>query len=468
MRLLLLFACALCLHGAESQWWPQFRGPGGKGIAESSAPIVFGPATNLQWKIKVPTGASSPIIWKDRIFLTGFDGQRLETLCLDRGTGHIRWRKAAPAEKIEPNHPTGSKASPTPVTDGKRVYVYFGSFGLLAYDFDGEEKWRLPMQAPMVEFGTSASPILADGKLILLCDQDLGSFVEALDPDDGKAIWKTERPEFRRSFATPFYWKHGNEQELVVPGSIWLTSYNLSDGSKLWSYQGTSRVACSTPTGSDDLLFSASWNTGGDPADRISMPPFEEFAAAHDQNKDGRLTEKEIPTGPIRERFTQMDLDKDDFTTRDEWEIMRDMFAKAQNAVLAIRPGGKGDITQTDLLWKSMRSLPYVSSPLYHDGRLYTIKNGGLASCYDATSGKAFYQDERLGALGDYYSSAVAAGGKIYIASQQGTVVVYEAGENLNVLARNKIGEQIFATPAVVEGKIYLRTTEAVYAFEER
>src|SRR6185503_10412108 len=179
------------------------------------------------------------------------------------------------------------------------------------------------------------------------------------------------------------------------------------------TYSGTSRVACSSPTASSDLLFSASWNVGGDPDSRITMPPFEEFAREQDKNKDGKLTRDEIPAGPVLERFTQRDLNKDGIVTPAEWQGMRDMFAKAGNAVLAIRPGGHGDITATHLAWKSTRSLPYVSSPLYYKGRLYTIKNGGLASCYDAESGKAFYQDERLDSAGDYYSSAIAAGNRI-------------------------------------------------------
>src|SRR5207247_11077174 len=124
-----------------------------------------------------------------------------------------------------------SPASPTPATDGQRVYVYFGSFGLLAYDFNGNELWRKPLNTPVVEFGTSTSPILAGEKLILVCDQDLGSYVLAVDRRTGKTVWRTERPEFRRSFATPLVWQHGGAAELVVPGSLWLKSYNLKDGS---------------------------------------------------------------------------------------------------------------------------------------------------------------------------------------------------------------------------------------------
>ena len=166
-----------------------------------------------------------------------------------------------------------------------------------------------------------------------------------------------------------------------------------------------------------------------------------------------------------RERFSQMDLNKDGFVTSTEWQLMAEMFAKAGNAVLAIRPGGKGDITSTHLAWKATRSLPYVSSPVYYQGRLYTVKNGGLASCYEAKTGKPLYQDERLDAGGDYYASLIAAGGRIYAASQQGVVTVWEAGDQLKILARNDVGEQVMATPAAVGNALYVRTAGHLYEF---
>jgi outer membrane protein assembly factor BamB len=148
-----------------------------------------------------------------------------------------------------------------------------------------------------------------------------------------------------------------------------------------------------------------------------------------------------------------------------EWQMMAEMFVKAGNAVLAIRPGGKADVTTSHLAWKSTRSLPYVCSPVYYQGRLYTVKNGGLASCYEAKTGKAHYQDERLEAGGDYYASLVAGGGKIFAASQKGLVVVWEAGDELKVLARNDLSEQVMATPAIADSKLYIRTEGHLYAF---
>ena len=464
----LLFTTCCVLPTRSESNWPQFRGPGGLAMAaEGKAPVHFGPDSNVVWKTSLPAGHSSPCLWGERIFLTGVRDRKLETLCLDRRDGKVLWRRTAPAEKMESTQRIASPAASTPTTDGNRVYVYFGSCGLLAYDLEGKERWRRLLPQPVVEFGTGTSPILAGDLLILVRDQDEGSHLLALDKHTGKTAWRIERPEFRRGFATPFLWQHDGEEELIVPGSIWLKSYNVQDGSERWTYSGTSRVPCSSPTAGDGLLFSASWNIGGDEGARVTMEPFAEFARDHDRNKDGRLTPDEIPDGPVKERYSLMDLNKDQAVSPAEWASMAEMFARTRNALLAIRPGGQGDITSTHLAWKVTRGLPYVCSPLYYRGRVYTVKNGGLVSCYDARTGKPHFQEERLGAVGDYYASLVGADGKVYAASQNGVVTVFEAGDSLHVLAQNKLGEQIFATPAVVEGKLYLRTTGHLYAFEE-
>ncbi|HUS36230.1 MAG TPA: PQQ-binding-like beta-propeller repeat protein [Verrucomicrobiae bacterium] len=465
----LLCAAVSLWFQARAEDWPQFRGPGGLGISQTAKPpIHFDPTTNVLWKVTVPTGNSSPVVTGQKIFLTAVNEGRLETICFDRKNGKVLWSRPAPSHKLEPTHRLGSPATPTPVTDGTNVYSFFGSFGVVAYDLDGKEVWRQPIATPVVEFGTSASPILIDNKLIILCDQDLGSFVEALDKKTGRTIWRTERPEFRRGFATPFHWKNSKDEELIVPGSIWLTSYDPLTGKENWRYSGTSRVATSTPTAGADLLFSASWNVGGDEDSRISMPAFAEYAADHDKNKDGQFTKDELPDGPVKDRFTQMDLEKDGIVTPAEWANMADMFAKAGNAVLAIHPGGDGEISKTHLAWKSTRSLPYVSSPIFYKGRLFTVKNGGLVSAYDVKNGHAIYQDERIDAPGDYYASAVAADDRIYFTSQNGVVTVIAARNGgPTILAQNKLGEQTMATPAPVDDTIIFRTATTLYTFRE-
>lgn len=453
---------------ATAAEWPQFRGPGGRSLGTGHPPVAFGPETNLTWKIELPPGNSSPVVWGDRIIVTATTGEELATLCFRASDGTELWRRSVRPAALEPTHRLSNPSTPTPVADATSVYCYFGSFGVVTYDRNGKEGWRHPLPAPVVEFGTAASPLRVDDLLILVRDQDTGSHLLALKASDGSQVWRTERPEFRRSFATPLLWEHDGTRELVVPGSIWLKSYDPKSGAENWTLTGTSRVATSSPTVGDGLLFTASWNVGGDADDRISMEPFAAMAQKHDKNGDGRFTQDELPEGPVRQRFTQMDLNKDGVVTAEEWETMRAMFAKAGNAVLAIRPGGKGDVTATHLVWKATRSLPYVSSPLFYDGRIYTMKNGGLASCYDAKTGTPHYQDQRVGVGADFYASAIGADGRIYIAAQDGTVVVLKAGDRFEVLSRNPLGEELFATPAIVDGTVILRTARHLWSFQSR
>lgn len=462
--ILSILSTSLTLWSADN--WPQFRGPGGLSLAApGDYPLHFGPGSNVLWKVALPPGNSSPCLWGDRIFLTALNQEKLETLCLDRRDGKILWRKPASAEKLEPTHRLGSPATPTPSTDGERVYVSFGSYGIIAYDFNGNEVWKKPMPQPVIEFGTSSSPVVADGLVILNCDQDVGSMLRAFDARTGKIAWQTSRDFFLRGFATPLVWRHDGTTELIVPGSVVLTSYDLKDGKERWSYRGTSRVATASPVAGDGLLFSSSWNVGGDEGERVSMPKFNDVVLEYDKNKDGNFTLNEIPPGPVRERFSQIDVNKDGVVTPAEWDAMAALFARAENAVLAIKPGGRGDITASHLAWKESKQLPYVSSPLYYEGRLYTVRSGGLVSCYDAKTGRPHFQGERLGAAGDYYSSAVGAAGRVYFVSQAGVVTVIQSGDELKILASHSLNEEVMPTPAFVDGKIYLRTAKWLYAF---
>lgn len=475
-------SCILALFVAASNcWaesnWPQFRGPGGLATAPGSPPIEFSPdpghPKNLRWAAAIPTGHSSPIIWEDKIILTGLDAGKLVTLCLSRADGHELWRAIAPAQKIEPAHRIGSPAAPTPCADATRIHVYFGSYGVITYNWLGQEVWKKPLPPPVVEFGTGSSPILAAGKLIVLADQDVGSYLLALDPATGKELWRVQRPEFRRGFSTPFLWQHPEdpalEPELVVAGSLQVRSYDLKTGAQLWTARGMARVSNATPISAGPLLLLSSWNVGGDESDRVEMEPFEAFAAAHDADHDGKLVINEFPKGPVKDRFSQIDANKDGFVTKEEYEIMRSMFAQATNQMFAIRPGGHGDITETHVAWRIEKQLPYVSSPTVANGRVFAMKNGGLLSCYDATSGSPIYTAERVDAPGDYYSSGLTTPGRLYVTSQRGTVVVIDTtADTLRVLSRNDLKEPVFATPAVIGNTLYLRGDKHLFAFGEQ
>ena len=382
---------------ARGEDWPQFRGPGGRAVSETATPpIGFGPSSNLLWKVAIPEGISSPIVTGERIFLTA----PTETIALDRKDGRILWRRPLGS---------GGNPRPTPVTDGKSVYVFFGSIGVISYDLDGQEQWRQPIAKP--DSNATASPILIDDKLIIVCDQDTGSFVEAFDKKSGRSLWRAERPEFRLARATPFHWKHGREEELIVSGSFALTSYDPNNGREKWRLPGSARWAMSSPAAGENLLFV--------------------------------LTMKE---GQGEEDLTQLTVAS----------------RKDPSALRAIRPGLCGD----RVAWNSVRSLPYGNSPLYYKGRLFTVKSGGFVTAYNAKTGQPIYQEERINAPDDYWSSPVAAAGRVYFASWKGVVTVMDAtADTPTILAQNKLDEQILATPALIDHTILIRTATNLYSF---
>ena len=203
-----LLASLLTWHaselGSSASDWSQFRGPSGLGVAQSSnLPEKFGLQENLIWKVSLPPGYSSPVLSPDRIFLTAYEDKKLLTIGLDRMTGKVLWRRQAPRPREEPFHGIHGPASPTPVTDGRNVYVFFGDFGILSYGPEGGERWRRPLGPFYNLNGHGSSPILAGGLLLLICDQDTDSFLIAIDQNDGSIRWKTDRPDVTRGFATP-------------------------------------------------------------------------------------------------------------------------------------------------------------------------------------------------------------------------------------------------------------------------
>ncbi|HTI72081.1 MAG TPA: PQQ-binding-like beta-propeller repeat protein [Candidatus Limnocylindria bacterium] len=437
MRLLLLLSIAISLgvFTVRGEDWPQFRGPGGRAVSESATPpIGFGPSSNLLWKVAIPEGVSSPIVTGDRIFLTAptakktetfplsgelnfltaDTGNKIETIALDRRDGRILWKRGLGSE---------GTPTPTPVTDGKSVYVYFGSIGVIAYSLDGQELWRHPIAKP--DFSASSSPILIDDKFIIVCDRETDSFVEALDKKTGRSLWRAERPQFRRARATPFHWKHGHEEELIVSGSFALTSYDPNTGAQKWRFPGAARWAMSSPAVGENLIFALTMKDG--------------FGETPDE--DG------VPTIGI--------------PTYDLTQLTGTEPPKAASALRAIRPGGC-----TVVVWNSVRSLPYGNSPLYYQGRLFTVKSGGFVTAYNAKTGESIYRDERINAPDDYWSSPIAAAGRVYFASEKGIVTVMDAtADKPTILAQNKLDEQILATPALIDQTILIRTAKNLYSF---
>jgi outer membrane protein assembly factor BamB len=214
----------------------------------------------------------------------------------------------------------------------------------------------------------------------------------------------------------------------------------------------------------DGLLYVSGWAAGGDADARIVVEPFDEALKKFDKNGNGKLEKDELTSGPIAERFSQADLDKDGSITREEYERFRELFAKGRNVVVAIRPGGKGDVTETHVAWRNVKQVPFCASPLSAGGCVFTVKDGGFLSSLGARDGTLLKRD-RLRGEGNYYSSPVSGDGKVYLLSERGRLTVVSAAAEWQVLASADFGEDVYATPALAGGQIFLRTAGHLYCF---
>jgi outer membrane protein assembly factor BamB len=401
----------------------------------------------------------------DRIFLTGYGEKELLVLCLDRGTGKILWQRKLDRPRKEELHKANSPASPSPVTDGEQVYAFFTDFGLVAFDLEGKEQWRLPLGPFNNPFGLSASPILAEDKVLMICDQESGSFFVAVDKKTGKIKWRVERPEYSRGFATPVLYQPKNGSlQVIISGSLQLTAYSVETGKEVWWVRGLTWQMKSTPVIGDDIIYVHGWAGGADEGQQENVPPFAEVLQKHDTNKDGKLSQEEVGDEKITKDWKSFDLDRDNFLGERDWRFYRSRRA-AQNAVLAYRLGGEGDLTEKNFLWRYQKTLPNVPSPVLHEKVLYLMKEGGILTALDGSTGVVLKQARLSGALGDYFASPVAADGKLYTVSHEGKVSVLKPGRDWEVLAVNELGEECNATPAIADRQIYLRTHQTLYCF---
>ena len=450
--------------------WAQFRGPNSSGLAEDchGLPTEFGPTKNLIWKTELPPGHSSPVLTSEAIFLTAFQGEKLYVLGIERRTGKILWQREVPKDRSEELHKANSPASPSPVTDGKNVYAFFTDFGLIAFSTEGKELWRLPLGPFNNPMGLGASPILVDDKVVMNCDQESGSFLLAIDKDTGKVCWRVERPEFSRGFATPIlYQPLSGVRQILVSGSFQLTAYAVESGKELWWLGGMSWQMKGTPVMSDDKIFINGWAGGSDEGQQESIPPFEEILKKEDANHDGKLSAEEVSNERLKQDWKSVDLDRDGFLGERDWRFYR-LRRSAVNSVSAFRLGRHGDETERNFVWRYRKSLPNVPSPLLYKNILYLMKEGGILTALDASSGVVVKQARLQDAPGDYFASPVAADDKIFTISQEGKVSVIKPGKDWEVLATNDLDEECYSTPAFGDGQLYIRTKKTLYCFGKR
>jgi outer membrane protein assembly factor BamB len=455
--LLLLGVCAL---GTAADW-PRLRGPNGVGVAEGAAlPAELGADKPYVWKTAIMAGKSSPAVTESRIFLTGHENGKLYTIALDRKTGKILWTREAPGARDEKRHTLNDPAAPSAVSDGVNAYVFFAGYGLLSYTPDGAERWRTPL-GPFTNFhGMGASPVYHAGKLFMICDQDQDAFLLAVHAKTGKQAWKAARPDSVHSFSTPVFYKN----QIIVPGSYHMTSYDTETGQEVWKVRGLTYQVKSVPVIDGDRLYFNGWAPGGEPSERMELPEFAEMIKRYDADGDGKLSKTEIPKSWLPGNWAMQDINKDDLYDARDWKVYQNR-RTSTNSTMAVKLGGKGDITDTHVLWRYQKSLPDVPAVLLYRGVLYLVRNGGILQTLDPETGEMKKQGRLPNALDEYYASPVAGDGKVYLISRNGNVTVLEAGANWGVRSSGQFGEEVFATPAVADGHIWVRTSTALYDF---
>jgi outer membrane protein assembly factor BamB len=414
--------------------WPQFRGPSSSGVSdETGLPAHWGPSTSIRWKTAIPGVAwSSPIVWGDRVFVTTaasdaeqeapkkglyFGGDRLrpreatyrwELLALDGDDGSIVWRRVAKqAKPTTPIHLKNSYASETPVTDGERVYAWFGAAGLFCYDFAGRLVWEKDLGTfpTRLGWGTASSPALDGDRLFVLCDNEERSFLVALDKKTGEELWRVDRDE-KSSWATPLVWKTDQRTELVTSATKRVRSYDPASGKLLWELSGMSVIACPTPVAGRDLLYVSS----------------------------GYVLDTRRP-------------------------------------LFAVRPGASGDITLADdastnagVVWRQKLGGPYNPSPLVYGDLVYVLYDRGFFACFDAATGKPVYDKQRIEpGAGGFTASPWAYDGKIFCLNEDGDTYVIQAGREFKIIGKNSLDEMCMASPAIAHGSLFLRGSQHLY-----
>ncbi len=461
--------CLLALVGSstlDASDWPRFRGPNGSGVADTTGlPADLGPAKNVVWKTPLPPGYSSPVLNGDRIFLTAYEGETLLTLALEASTGKVLWRREAPRSRLEPLDRRNGPASPSPVAGGRSVTVFFGDFGLLSYDNDGRERWRVPLGPFNNAYGMGASPILVDDLVVLVCDQGTDSFIAAFDAASGRPRWKTARPDALSGHSTPAVFRPASgPAQILAPGSFRMDAYSAKTGESLWWALGLPSEMKAGPVLADDTVYVSGYSSPmNEPGQHPTLPAYDEVMAARDTNKDGRLTKDEVDE-TTREIFAYIDLDRDGSLSRAEWAKNIAGMA-AENGLLAFRLGGKGELPRESLEWAYRRSIPQLPTTLLYRGVLYMINDGGILTTLDPATGAVLKQGRLRAAVDQYYASPVGADGKVFLASRTGILSVLKAGGEQEVLAVNDFDEEIVATPAIADHRIYVRTRGALYCF---
>jgi len=405
----------LAVGQPAAEHWPQWRGPLLNGIsAEKNLPVKWSATDNVAWKLAMPAwSGSTPIIWGDHLFLNVSDGKEMSLWAIDRANGAVRWKR--PLGGGDRRMMKQNMSSPSPVTDGKLVWVMTGAGVLKSFDFAGKELWTRDIQRDYGRFGLqwgyASSPLLFEDALYVQVlhgmHTDDPSYLLRIDKMSGKTVWRTERPTRARfespdAYTTPALLRYGTTTEIVVTGGDVVTGHEPASGKELWRADGL--------------------NPRNDGSYRIVASP---------------IVHGDLIFAPSRER-----------------------------PLLALKPGGRGDVTSSHVLW-SFNNGPDVPTPVTDGTYLYSINDRGIMFALEAKTGKTVYGPQRLRSA-TYSGSAVLADGKIYITDEDGVTSVIQSGPKFSLLAENDLGDYTLSSPAISEGQIFVRTASALYAIGQR
>ena len=487
--IILLFLGSSLFSQPNNQIWPQFRGVNSVGVAaEETRPPVNLNEKNLLWKTELTKGVSSPVVWNDKIFITGFidSTKELQTLCLDRKWGRILWTRSIVPDTIEKYHNIASPAQGTVVTDGELVIAYFGSCGLVCYDMEGNQLWRYRVACNKSPFGHATSPVISGDKVIFFNDVDPSRFLVAIDKTTGFSLWRTNFPYPKvgntyvfsaGGHAVPFI--RGDKILLNRIGGV--SCYSVANGEKLFDLPQLT-AGNATPFIYKNQVIVTTWYNFSEENQRGNLPDFKELVK-NDKNGNGTLDINEIPESMImyqrpgmeleqanktvKDLFWSFDTDRNKEITRQEWDtglkLLNEVFYKPAG-LMAICLENQGLLNDSAVVWRVSDNVPEVPSPLLYKNRIYMVKDGGILTCVDPENGKVVYVN-KIGTQGAIMASPVAANGNIYFLSYNGKMKVIKAGDKFEIIGDYDFKEKVSATPAIIENTIYIRAGKNLYAF---